>query len=204
MNATPSKKLEKRGSPLHQLEFTTLLGKTLISDGKLSSLILPTDLTIGQKHDSFPRWLFVQPTLAASNPFYFLYFFIFIFNWRIIALQYHVGFCHISIWISHRSTYVPSFLILPPTPSHASGLSQSPGLSFLSHTANSRQLSGLHMEACMFLCCSLHSYHPLLPSSWPCYIKSFSFYIYLPGIFSRTSKWKNHTPRILLLFSYSS
>ena len=38
----------------------------------------------------------------------------FIFNWRIIALQYCVGFCHTSIWISHRYN-VPSLLNLPPT-----------------------------------------------------------------------------------------
>ena len=38
-----------------------------------------------------------------------------IFNWRIIALQYHVGFCHTSTWISHRYTNVPSLLNLLPT-----------------------------------------------------------------------------------------
>ena len=36
------------------------------------------------------------------------------FNWRIIALQYCVGFCHTSTWISHRYTYVPSLLNLHP------------------------------------------------------------------------------------------
>ena len=30
------------------------------------------------------------------------WFYKFIFNWRIIALQYCVGFCHISTWNSHR------------------------------------------------------------------------------------------------------
>ena len=40
---------------------------------------------------------------------------VFIFNWRIIALQYCVGFCHTSTWISHRYTYAPSLLNLPPT-----------------------------------------------------------------------------------------
>ena len=40
---------------------------------------------------------------------------IFIFNWRIIALQYCVGFCHTSAGISHRYMYVPFFLNLPPT-----------------------------------------------------------------------------------------
>ena len=39
---------------------------------------------------------------------------LFIFNWRITTLQYCVGFCHTS-WISHRYTYDPSLLNLPPT-----------------------------------------------------------------------------------------
>jgi len=36
-------------------------------------------------------------------------------NWRMIALQYWFDFCHTSTWISHRCTYVPSLLNLPPT-----------------------------------------------------------------------------------------
>ena len=48
---------------------------------------------------------------------------LFNFNWRIIALQYCVGFCHTAAWISHRYTYVPSLLNLPPT-SHPSRLLQ--------------------------------------------------------------------------------
>ena len=50
--------------------------------------------------------------------FLFLYYYfknVFIFNWRIIALQYCVGFCQISTWVSHRYTYVPSLINLPPT-----------------------------------------------------------------------------------------
>ena len=58
-----------------------------------------------------------------KNFFFFLFI---IFHWRTIALQYSVGFCHTSTWISHRYTYVPpswaSFP--PPTPSHPSRLSQ--------------------------------------------------------------------------------
>ena len=44
-----------------------------------------------------------------------------IFNWRIIALYYCVGFCHIFTWISHRYIYVhlplelPSHLLPHPT-----------------------------------------------------------------------------------------
>ena len=33
-----------------------------------------------------------------------------LFNQRIIALQYYVGFSHTSTWISHRYTYVSSLL----------------------------------------------------------------------------------------------
>ena len=43
-----------------------------------------------------------------QRAFSFLFFFflliflnLFIFNWRIIALQYYVGFCHTSTWISN-------------------------------------------------------------------------------------------------------
>ena len=32
----------------------------------------------------------------------------FFFNWRMIALQNFVVFCHISTWVSHRYTYIPS------------------------------------------------------------------------------------------------
>ena len=42
----------------------------------------------------------------------------FFFNWRIIALQYCVGFCHILTWISHWYWHVPSLLNLPPTSLH--------------------------------------------------------------------------------------
>ena len=42
------------------------------------------------------------------------FFLLFMFNWRITALQYCVGFCHTSAWLSHKYTYVPSLLNLPP------------------------------------------------------------------------------------------
>ena len=38
------------------------------------------------------------------------------FKWRLIALQYCIGFCHISVWINHRYTCVSSILNLPPAP----------------------------------------------------------------------------------------
>ena len=37
-----------------------------------------------------------------------------LFYWRIIALQNFVVFCQTSTWISHRYTYIPSLLNLPP------------------------------------------------------------------------------------------
>ena len=44
--------------------------------------------------------------LTAISFFFHLVFNLpFIFNWRIIALQCCVDFCHTSIWISHRYTY---------------------------------------------------------------------------------------------------
>ena len=48
--------------------------------------------------------------------FFFLTSFlkILFFNWRIIALQNFVVFCQTSTWISHRYTYIPSLLNLPP------------------------------------------------------------------------------------------
>ena len=38
------------------------------------------------------------------------------FNLRIITLQNFVVFCQTSAWISHRYTYIPSLLNLPPIP----------------------------------------------------------------------------------------
>ena len=57
--------------------------------------------------------IFFSPLKHLSCPF--ILFFKFIFNWRIIVLQYCVGFCHTSVWISHRYTHVPFLLNLPPT-----------------------------------------------------------------------------------------
>ena len=43
---------------------------------------------------------------------------LFVFNWRMIALQYRVGFCHTATCISHRYTCVPALpsLLPPPAP----------------------------------------------------------------------------------------
>ena len=57
--------------------------------------------------------------------------FFFIFNWRIITLQYNVGFCHTSTWISRRYTYVPSLLNLLCT---CPGCHKAPGWAPVSHS----------------------------------------------------------------------
>ena len=49
--------------------------------------------------------------------------FIYLFNWRLITLQYCGGFYHTLTWISHGCTCVPH-PESPPTPSHPSGSSQ--------------------------------------------------------------------------------
>ena len=56
-----------------------------------------------------------------------IFFLIFIFNWRIVALQHCVGFCHTTRWIHWKYGYycIPSRLSLPPTPlSYAGALAE--------------------------------------------------------------------------------
>ena len=90
-----------------------------------------------------------------------LIFYLFIFNWRLIALQYWFDFHHTSAWICHRCTYVSSLLNLPPT-SHHSTLLQSPSLSSLSHTATSRWLSIVIQQCiCFHAAISIHLIHSL-------------------------------------------
>ena len=64
------------------------------------------------------------------------YFFKFIFNWRIIVLQYCVGFLH-TMRISHKCIYVHFLLNLLPTPSYFSRLLQGTVLTSLCDTATS-------------------------------------------------------------------
>ena len=91
---------------------------------------------------------------------------LFIFNWRIIALQYYIGFYQISTWISHRFAYVTSHLksLPPPSPSYPYRLLPSPGwFEFLESYACSHWLSILHMV--MYVSMFLSPYLPPSPSS---------------------------------------
>ena len=45
-----------------------------------------------------------------------------LFFWRVIALQFCVGFCCIIMWISCKQTYISSLLSLPPTPPQPTAL----------------------------------------------------------------------------------
>ena len=83
----------------------------------------------------------------------------FIFNWRIIALQYCVGFCHTTTWISRKHTRIPTLLSLPPHP--PSRLSQSTQLSSPCYMATSHWSSVSHTVT-TFQCYSVHFPHPLL------------------------------------------
>ena len=105
------------------------------------------------------------------------FFFKFIFNRRIIALQSCVGFCHISRWISHRHTYIPSLLNLLPAsypPSHPSRLSQS----------TSFELPASYSTFPLAICFTygnvyvlmLLSYIAFPNSSWSCYHQN-NFYV---------------------------
>ena len=82
-------------------------------------------------------------------------------NWRIIALQYCVGFCYTTTRISHRHTYVSSFLNHPPTFQSIPllYLSQSTGFE-LPASYSKFPLSILHIamykRQCYFITLSIH------------------------------------------------
>ena len=104
--------------------------------------------------------LLCAPSAGALGYIYICVFFLknlFIFNWKIIALQYCVGFCHTSTWISQRYTHVPSLFYLPSA-SYPSRLLQSPGLSSLKIWNGSQIfVSSLHRGHANLICM-----HPIL------------------------------------------
>ena len=57
---------------------------------------------------------FLDCMLILCLTLYIYVYNLFIFYWRRIALQNFIVFCQTSIWISHRYTFIPSLLNLPP------------------------------------------------------------------------------------------
>ena len=102
-----------------------------------------------------------------KNIFCLSIIFKFIFNWNIITLQCCINFivqqCEPSMCIQ---IFSPLFS-LPPTPSHASRLSQSTQLSSLWYVTTFDQLAILHMVVYTCQCCSLNLAHFLLPLLCP-------------------------------------
>ena len=99
---------------------------------------------------------------------FFKYKFIY-FNWRLITLQYCIGFCHTSTWICHRYTCVPhpEPLLPPPSPYHPSGSSQctSPKHPVIMHRTWTGDSFHIRYYT-SFQCHSPKSSHPLpLPQS---------------------------------------
>ena len=134
----------------------------------------------------FPRFTTISWVLSSASSwilwlcFLFACFNLFLFNWRIIALQCYIGFCHTSAWTSHMYTDFPSLLDTPLTshPIPISRLLQSTQLSSLCYTANSHWLSVLQMVIYMFHCCSLNS-TPTVSTS------SFSVCVSIPALQNR-------------------
>ena len=106
----------------------------------------------------------------------FRVFFFTFFNWSTIALQCCVGFCRTRTWISHNYIFILSFLSLPwPHP----GSSQSSRLGSLCNTADSYQLSILHMTVDTYMSMLLSQFVPKLVLSiffqWLIRLSTFSF-----------------------------
>ena len=69
------------------------------------------------KPSRFSFFFLLRELVLFFSIFFFLESFVFlIFNWRIIALQCCVGFCHTKSWISQKYTYISSLLSLPSHP----------------------------------------------------------------------------------------
>ena len=96
------------------------------------------------------------------------FFYLFNFNWRLIALQYCGGFA-IHSYESAMGVHVFPILTLPshlPPHSISRGHSSAPALSTLPHASNPDWRSISHMLIYMFQWYSLRSSHPhLLPQS---------------------------------------
>ena len=87
---------------------------------------------------------------------------VFFFNWRIMASQYCVDFCHTITWISFKYTYVPPSWTSLPSPNPL-GPHTARGWAPCVHTVAFPWLSILHMVVYVCPCYSLNPSHPLRP-----------------------------------------
>ena len=92
-------------------------------------VMLPKTYLTSHSKMSNSRWV-ITPSWLSLSFFYFLFllFQFFFFNWRIVAVENFVVFCHASMRISCRFTLVPSLpTSLPsPSPSHHSACHRAP------------------------------------------------------------------------------
>ena len=119
-----------------------------------------------------------QPLLSTDTPLPWgnsilggIFKFLCIFNWRIIALQYCVGFCHTDINMNQPEVYIRPLPLKPPShhPPHPTPLGCHRALVCSMHqTANFHWLSTSHTVMDPFPCYSLKSslLPPLCP--WVC------------------------------------
>ena len=162
------------------------LGQALFSTGNRRVNRIDTLIPLSEASHSVVAWPcsklhltgFLDPIFPQFTPSLFLCWFLkspifsclfvfvlkFIFNWRIIALQYCSGFCHVSAWMSHWYTYVPSHL--PPHPTRETVTEPQVWAPCITQQISTGCLV-LHMVMCMFQCYSLNSFHPLSPSLSP-------------------------------------
>ena len=99
---------------------------------------------------------------------FFNHVYLFLMDWRLL---YNIGLISAihrhELAIPIHMSPPPWTFRPPPTLSHPCRLLQSPGLSSLSHTANSYWLIILHMIVYMLSCYSLHLSHPFSPLPRP-------------------------------------
>ena len=71
-------------------------------------IIILSDSTVEDLFNSLPSRVLYLPKITSLGHLEHSFFFLnlFMFNWRIIALQYCVGFCQTSTWISHSSNQI--------------------------------------------------------------------------------------------------
>ena len=72
-------------------------------------------ISSAQQIDSVTHIIFHSLSITVYHRMFWGFLNLFIFSWRIMALQYSVGFWQTSVLVSHKFTYVSSLL---KTPSH--------------------------------------------------------------------------------------